>query len=105
MFMNEAGLVSNIEHTNVVRITDIGFDHASPCTAMEYCASRTLTDVMLELHRREERLPVPLAAYVLCQCCAGLDSAHNQHDAAGKPLHIVHRDVTAKNIFIGYSGA
>lgn len=105
LFMNEARLVSQIEHPNVVRITDIGFDRLSPFIAMEYFPSRTLADVMLALDAQKLPMPVALAAYVVAEAAAGLECAHSQRDAAGKPLHIVHRDVTAKNLLLGYGGA
>jgi serine/threonine protein kinase len=72
---------------------------------MEYFASRTLADVMLELAAQRRPMPVPLAAFITAEAAAGLECAHTLRDAEGRPLHIVHRDVTAKNILIGYSGA
>jgi serine/threonine protein kinase len=104
LFMNEARLVSQIDHPNVVRITDIGFDRLSPFIAMEYFASRNLTEVMVALERAKQSMPIELAAYVAAEAASGLECAHSLRDQAGKPLHLVHRDVTAKNLLIGYSG-
>jgi serine/threonine protein kinase len=104
LFMNEARLVSQIEHPNIVRITDIGFDRLSPFIAMEYFASRTLAQVVIALAEAGKPMPIELAAYVIAEVCAGLECAHTLRDMNGKPQHVVHRDVTAKNILIGYSG-
>src|SRR6185436_6505611 len=41
---------------------------------------------------------------VIAEVCAGLECAHTLRDMNGKPQHVVHRDVTAKNILIGYGG-
>jgi len=104
LFMNEARLVSQIDHPNVARITDVGFDRNRPFIAMEYFASRTLADVMMALAGRKSAMPAELAAYITCEAAAGLDSAHSLRDPDGRPLHLVHRDVTAKNLLIGYAG-
>jgi serine/threonine-protein kinase len=104
LFMNEARLVSQVSHPNVARITDVGFDRNRPFIAMEYFASRTLADVMLALARRKLPMPAELAAYVTCEAAAGLDAAHGLRDVDGRPLHLVHRDVTAKNLLVGYGG-
>src|SRR5947207_4799848 len=36
--------------------------------------------------------------------CEGLDYAHNKKDAAGKPLNIIHRDISPQNILVSYEG-
>ncbi len=104
MFMNEARLVSQVDHPNIARITDVGFDRGRPFIAMEYFASRTLADVMLALASRSRPMPAELAAYITCEAAAGLDAAHGVRDLEGRPLHLVHRDVTAKNLLVGYDG-
>jgi serine/threonine protein kinase len=104
MFMTEARLASQIQHPNVVRISDVGFDQGSPFIVMEYFAGRTLIDVMLSLAKLHRSMPAPIAARIIHDCCLGLDHAHMLKDARGQPLHIVHRDVTSKNVQIGYSG-
>jgi serine/threonine-protein kinase len=104
MFMTEARLASRIHHANVVRILDVGFDRYSPFIAMEYFAGRTLIEAMLELAHLAKPMPCDVAAKIIADCCAGLHHAHTLKDKAGAPLHIVHRDVTSKNLQIGYSG-
>jgi serine/threonine protein kinase len=49
-------------------------------------------------------LPPPLCARLIAECCAGLDFAHRLQDASGRPLNIVHRDLSANNIFVTYAG-
>ncbi|MBK7862208.1 MAG: protein kinase [Archangiaceae bacterium] len=104
LFMNEARVVSQIDHRNVVRIIDIGFDRLSPFIAMEYFASRTLSEVMAALERARRPMPIELAAYIVAEAAAGLEAAHTLRDTSGKSLHLVHRDVTAKNLLLGYDG-
>jgi serine/threonine protein kinase len=63
---------------------------------MEYVEGHTLHDVLQRLDERRERLSVGVAAAIIAECCVGLDHAH--------ALHVVHRDVSAKNIMISYEG-
>jgi len=95
-FLNEARLASIITHPNVAQIHDVGFDRGRPFIAMEYVAGHTLHDVLARLDERRERLSPALAAAIVAECCAGLDHAH--------ALHVVHRDVSARNIMISYDG-
>ncbi len=95
-FLNEARLASIITHPNVAQIHDVGFDRGRPFIAMEYVPGHTLHDVLARLDERSERLAPELAAAVMAECCAGLDHAH--------ALHVVHRDVSAKNIMISFDG-
>ena len=46
-----------------------------------------------------------MAAYVACKMCEGLDYAHKKKDAAGKPLNIIHRDISPQNILVGFDGS
>src|SRR5262249_55903200 len=78
------------------QIRDVGFDRGRPFIAMEHVAGHTLHDVIVALDDRGERMAPALAAAVIGECCAGLDHAH--------ALHVVHRDVSAKNIMISYDG-
>jgi dihydroorotate dehydrogenase electron transfer subunit len=58
-------------------------------------------------HRcRREGQPVPLriACYVMAEVCAGLHFAHEQLDAQGNLLGIVHRDVSLQNVLVSYDG-
>jgi hypothetical protein len=45
-----------------------------------------------------------MAAFIASEVAAGLDYAHRQKDAAGRPLHIVHRDVSPANILLSWEG-
>ncbi len=104
MFLNEARVAARINHPNIVQIFDVGFDRGIAYLAMEYQEGRTVADVRTVLADKGEDFPEGLAAWIIAECCAGLDYAHNLTDASGAPLNIVHRDVTARNIYITYSG-
>ncbi len=106
MFLNEARLAALINHPNVVSIYELGEEPetGSYYLVMEYidgCTARTLVD---ELTHRGRRLPPSAAVRIVADACAGLDFAHNLQDEEGKPLHIVHRDISLENILVSFSG-
>jgi hypothetical protein len=47
---------------------------------------------------------VNLALSVLCKALEGLHYAHSLSDFSGRPLKIIHRDVSPHNIFVTYDG-
>ncbi len=106
MFLNEARLAALINHPNVVSIHELGEEPESGSyyLVMEYidgCTTRALLD---ELTHRGRRLPANIAVRIVADACAGLDFAHNLQDEEGRPLNIVHRDISLENILVAYSG-
>ncbi|MHB8419206.1 MAG: serine/threonine-protein kinase [Myxococcales bacterium] len=106
MFLNEARLAALINHPNVVSIYELGEEPetGSYYLVMEYidgCTARSLVD---ELTHRGRRLPPNVAVRIVADACAGLDFAHNLHDEEGRPLDIVHRDISLENILVAYNG-
>ncbi len=52
-----------------------------------------------------QQIEVAHAVYMMIECCKALDYAHVlEHPATGKPLHIVHRDVSPANILMSKMG-
>ena len=73
---------------------------------MEYVEGRPLNRLMQRVDERGlDVIRVEHAAHVMAEVSQGLDNAHRQTDQKGKPLGIVHRDVSPQNVLISYSGA
>ncbi len=105
MFTDEAKIASRLQHPNIVQILELGEDRGVPYIAMEYVPGRDLFLVVQRLAKRQLRFPVGLARRVVAEVCQGLDYAHRFGGTDGEPLEIVHRDVSPRNILIGYDGA
>jgi serine/threonine-protein kinase len=106
MFLDEARLVSRIRHPNVASVLDLGADGEAFYIVMEWVAGEPLQVVLREVARSDEgRLPLPMALRIVKLCASGLHAAHELLDDQGKPVELVHRDVSPSNILVGYDGA
>jgi serine/threonine protein kinase len=103
MFLAEARLAARLNHPHVVQTYDVGEDDGRYYLAMEYVDGQTL-----ETARRApdaaRLFPPRLQLQVLVHVLSGLHYAHELKDYDGKPLNVVHRDVTPSNILLGYDG-
>ena len=72
---------------------------------MEYVPGPTLRALLDRLDDAGERMPVPLVAHVAAQVADALDYAHRERDARGRPLLLVHRDVSPANVLLGFDGS
>lgn len=102
--VEEAKLVSRIAHANVAQVFDLGKVGEQFYIAMEWIDG---VDAMKLLEACEERsihVPIPAAAYIVAEIAKGLHAAHTTTDETGRPLGIVHRDVTPTNVLLSLEG-
>ncbi len=104
MFLDEARIAARLHHPNVIEILDLGAEGDSYFIAMEYIHGEDLRRISKRGIEQGRRMPPPLVCRVIAQACRGLDYAHRRTDQAGKPLRIVHRDVSPQNILVGFDG-
>jgi hypothetical protein len=98
MFLDEARIASLVAHPNVVEVVDTGTHRGLPWLVMELIDGRSLAEVVLE------QPSDALLAHVLARAAHGLHAAHEAADQAGRPLHIVHRDVSPQNVLVALDG-
>ncbi|MFK7987144.1 MAG: serine/threonine-protein kinase [Sandaracinaceae bacterium] len=104
MFLDEARLTACIQHPNVVRVEALGEADGRHYIVMEYIDGVTLGQVLVGLHRKKQRMPVEIAVAIAGQVAAGLHAAHEGIDPRGRPLNLIHRDVSPQNILLTRSG-
>jgi serine/threonine-protein kinase len=102
MFLDEARLAGLIRHPNVVGVVDVGQDGDGPFLVMEYVEGITASD--LARSASEKLLPVEVCLRVVRDVAEGLQAAHELSDGDGRPLRLVHRDVSPQNILISFDG-
>ncbi len=102
--VGEARLVADLIHTNIVQTYHLGEVEGSPFICMELIGGVNLEQFVQRLADRKRKLPVELAVFIVSRIARGLAYAHAKTDRFGKPLGIVHRDVSPKNIMIAWEG-
>ncbi|MCK6532906.1 MAG: protein kinase [Polyangiaceae bacterium] len=104
LFHDEARIATLLEHPNIARTLDAGQVDGGHFLALEYVDGKPLRTLIDRAASRQSTLPVELAVFILTQVTAGLAYAHDRRDGQGRPLNIVHRDVSPQNILIAYDG-
>jgi serine/threonine-protein kinase len=98
MFVNEARISAQLHHPNIVQVFDFGQVDGCYFLAMELLRGRDLLAVMKALRERRRPFPIPIAIHVAQQVAVGLGYAHALKTPDGRPLDILHRDVSPSNI-------
>jgi serine/threonine protein kinase len=102
MFEDEARVAATLAHPNIVTTHDIGRDGDDVFFTMEYLHGETVRRVIAGAKRAGEAFPIELALQITIGCAAGLHYAHEHCDYRGRPLGIVHRDVSPSNVLVTY---
>jgi serine/threonine protein kinase len=104
MFRDEAFLAATLEHPNIVHVFDIGQDGEDYFFTMEYVHGENVRTIIKAAQKQEVELPLQHVIQIGLGVCEGLHYAHEQVDEDGKPLRIVHRDVSPTNILVSFDG-
>ncbi|WP_257454258.1 protein kinase domain-containing protein [Archangium lipolyticum] len=104
MFRDEARLAAKLVHPNVVQIHELGFTEGCYFICMEYLPGEDFSTTVRTASFRGEYVPVPLVLRVLADAARGLHYAHDFTDESGRPLNIVHRDISPSNLYVTYEG-
>jgi serine/threonine protein kinase len=109
MFLDEARIAATLQHPNVVTMYDVGVVDGNYFIAMEYLHGEDARSIAKALKPKEpggvaEKLPLEHALNIVIGVASGLHYAHEKVGFDGRPLEIVHRDVTPQNIYVTYEG-
>lgn len=110
MFLDEARLASQLNHPNIVHVYDLGrhtdqhSDAVNYFIAMEYVFGKNLAEVRNKAQDKGLSLSLEYLVRIIAGAASALHYAHEKKDSAGRPLNIVHRDVSPQNILISYEG-
>lgn len=104
MFCDEARICAALSHPNIVQVMDFGEDQGQLFMAMEYVDGVSLARLLRAVAARAEQFPLGAALFIVHEVLRGLRFAHEARDENGRPLNIVHRDVSPGNILIARAG-
>jgi len=104
MFIDEARITAQLDHRHIVQVFELGTDADTPYIAMQYVDGLDVLALLRECARAQIRLPADLAALIARDVLDALDYAHNALDSSGRPLGIIHRDISPGNVLLSWRG-
>jgi hypothetical protein len=105
MLVSEARVSARLQHPVIVQVLEFGQVEQHYYLALELVEGCNLRQLLERAHDSGHELPAGLACYIVGQVASGLAYAHARNDSDGRPLHIVHRDVSPSNIMVAPAGA
>lgn len=104
MLVEEAKITVLLNHVNIAQTFDLGCIDGKYYIVMELVEGADGYRVIKRAAERRRALPIDICAHVIAEVANGLDYAHRKQDSEGRPLRIVHRDISPQNIIISSSG-
>jgi len=104
MFLDEARIAARLTHPNIVQIFDLGRVGTTYFIAMEYIQGENLRAVAKKCRKAKAVIPLEHVVKVISNACEGLHYAHSKTDTSGRPMNIVHRDISPQNILVSFEG-
>lgn len=104
LFIQEAKTVALLDHPHIVPVHELGEINHELFMTMEYVNGFDLKTLLRKAQERGLKLPLDLAVYIAARIASALDFAFTREGADGRPMEIVHRDVSPPNILISFAG-
>jgi serine/threonine-protein kinase len=105
LLIAEAKVLSLLKHRNIVQIFDVGLgDDGQYFLVMEFVDGKDLGAVQRALEQKRRRLPFDLVLHIGAEICEALEHAHTSRGPDGKPMALVHRDVSPSNVLLSRAG-
>ncbi|RZA05266.1 MAG: serine/threonine protein kinase [Proteobacteria bacterium] len=106
MFEEEIKITVGLTHPNIIQIYDYGQAEEQYFMAMEYVEGKNLRQFVKRLADMKSMFSIDMSCHIISNVCHALAYAHSYRDRmSGKPLGIVHRDISPQNVMISYDGA
>jgi serine/threonine-protein kinase len=102
--LEEFKLIMQLNHPCIAQVYLVRMHDGSPHVVMENMAGNSLEAVINQAAMRAVPLSEAFAAYVAGEVADALYHAHTLRDAQGRGLGIIHRDVSPRNIRLGFHG-
>lgn len=105
MFKNEGKVACNLKHRNITPIYEFGIEKEQLFLSMEYISGRNLRELVKKMIFYKHTISVANTVFIIKEVASGLNYAHNAIDTnTGKPLNLIHRDVSPQNIMLSFDG-
>jgi len=104
MFLDEARLIAQLSHSNIVQFHDVEARDGEYFIVMELLRGGDVLQLLKATIARPRLFPLDAALVIVLGLCAALHYAHEKNGSDGKPLGIVHRDISPANVFVTFAG-
>jgi len=104
MLVDEAKIASVLRHGSIARVYEFARAHGEYFIAMEHVDGKDMRTVLERCRTKKRPIPAEHAAYIAAEAASALHAAHSAVDSRGRPLRIIHRDVSPSNIICSYAG-
>ncbi|HEY1550868.1 MAG TPA: protein kinase [Kofleriaceae bacterium] len=104
MLVDEAKIASVLRHGNIARVYEFARAHGEYFIAMEHVDGKDMRTVLERCRAKKKPIPPEHAAHICAEVGAALHAAHSAVDSRGRPLRIIHRDVSPSNVICSYAG-
>ena len=102
MFLDEARLSTRLNHPNIVQTNDVVDEGDDLYLVMDFLDGQPLSRLLMKEHT--DAFPLATKLRIIMGVLEGLHYAHDLTDYDGRPLNVVHRDVSPQNIVVTYEG-
>jgi serine/threonine protein kinase len=105
MLLNEARLAARVRHPNVVATLDVVASKGDVLLVLDYVEGEALSTLCrAQAKEKKDFVPIPIAVGITSDVLHGLSAIHDAVDEKGRPLDLVHRDISPPNVLVGVDG-
>ncbi|HUH03975.1 MAG TPA: serine/threonine-protein kinase, partial [Kofleriaceae bacterium] len=104
MLVDEAKIAGLLRHPNIARVYEFARAHGEYFIAMEHVDGKDMRSILERCRQQKRPMPAQHVAYIGSEVATALHAAHTAVDNRGRPLRIVHRDVSPSNVICSYTG-
>jgi eukaryotic-like serine/threonine-protein kinase len=102
--VTEARLASLLHHAHVVDVRDVEATDDGVSLIMDYVEGASLGELLQIASAGGPSVTADVAVRIVLDACTGLQAAHELCDERGRPLNLVHRDISPQNLLVGVDG-
>lgn len=100
----EASIAFRLDHPSFARMISAGDEGGRFCIATELVAGQNLAVILHGAIEQKRAIPFDIVLAIAVSVLDGLAHLHDLRDEEGKPMALVHRDLSAANVLVGFGG-